>query len=131
MRNLRIELCSKPRLSPARNTLSGRSVYPAPLFSVCESLSTLAQIKGKVEWIDPNPVLVHYVESGQLIVPWKEHKGFLRDEERAERLREHNEHQGFQRDSPIVRALVPMFDEVGEPVMFLRGTLSGEPEGRT
>ena len=52
----------------------------------------------------------------------------MRDEERAERLREHNEHHGFQRDSPIVRALEQVFDEVGEPVMLLRGTLSGEPE---
>jgi hypothetical protein len=37
--------------------------------------------KWKVEWIDPNPGLVHYVESGQLIVPWKEQKAFLKDEE--------------------------------------------------
>jgi hypothetical protein len=33
--------------------------------------------KWKAQWIDPNPGLVDYIESGQLIVPWKEHKDFL------------------------------------------------------
>src|SRR6266446_7468474 len=37
--------------------------------------------KWRVEWIDPNPGLVHYVESSQLIVAWKEHKAFLRRSE--------------------------------------------------
>lgn len=32
--------------------------------------------KWKAEWIEPNPGLVHYVESGHLIVRWKEHKAF-------------------------------------------------------
>ena len=50
--------------------------------------------KWKVEWIDPNPGLVDYVESGQLVVPWKAHKAFLRGEADAKRLREHNELHG-------------------------------------
>lgn len=61
----------------------------------------LEHIRGnrwKAEWIEPNPGLVHYVESGQLTVPWKEHKAFLKDESNAERLREHNGRQGFERD---------------------------------
>ena len=37
--------------------------------------------KWKAKWIEPNPGLVDYVESGQLIVPWKERKAFLREEE--------------------------------------------------
>ena len=38
----------------------------------------------KAEWVEPNPELIHYVESGQLIVPWKEHKAFLKDETNAD-----------------------------------------------
>ncbi len=58
--------------------------------------------KWKAKWIDPNSGLVDYVESGQLIVPWKEHKAFLKDEENAERLWQHNSKgQGFRENSPI------------------------------
>jgi hypothetical protein len=38
------------------------------------------QVQGnerKAKWIDPNAGLVDYIESGQLIVPWKEDKAFL------------------------------------------------------
>ncbi len=37
--------------------------------------------KWKAEWVEPNSGLTDYVESSQIIVPWKEHKAFLRDEE--------------------------------------------------
>jgi len=36
--------------------------------------------KWKAEWIEPNAGLVDYVESGQLIAPWKEHKAVLRED---------------------------------------------------
>lgn len=52
----------------------------------------------QVEWIEPNPGLVDYIESGQLIVPWKEHKAFLKEEDNAERLCEHNERCGYRAD---------------------------------
>jgi len=84
--------------------------------------------KWKAEWIEPNPGLVHYVESGQLIVPWKENKAFLKDEVNATRLREHNDRQGFERDSPIDRAIEQIFESVGEQVVYSHGSLSGKPE---
>jgi len=84
--------------------------------------------KWKAEWVDLDPGLIHYVESGQLIVPWKENKAFLKDEANAEALREHNQRQGFKGDSPIVNALVQVFESVGEQVQFYHGTLSGPPE---
>ncbi len=85
--------------------------------------------KLKAEWVEPNPGLVHYVESGQLIVPWKEHKAFLRDEENEERMWEHNKGQGFKGDCPVVRALEQVFESVGEQgVQFSHGTLNGPPE---
>src|SRR5579863_9990931 len=62
--------------------------------------------KWKVEWIEPNPGLVDYVESGQLVVPWKEHKALLKEEENAENPRRHNERYGCEyQESPIAEAL--------------------------
>src|SRR5262245_40853225 len=37
--------------------------------------------KWKAEWIEPNPGLIEYVESQNLIVRWKDRKSFLRDED--------------------------------------------------
>src|SRR5467141_5278589 len=84
--------------------------------------------KWKAEWIDPNPGLIHYVESGQLIVPWKEHKAFLREEENAARLMEHNARSGYQCDSALDNALSEVFESVGDGVSFYRGTLRGKLE---
>jgi len=85
--------------------------------------------KWKVEWIDPNPGLMDYVESGQLIVPWKEHKAFLKEEAHAERLREHNEGQGYDHEgSPVVEAVRQVFESVGDAVDFDKGSVVGLPE---
>src|SRR5579884_2443306 len=51
--------------------------------------------KWRVEWVDPNPGLVDYVESGQLIAPWKGLKAFLKEEENERRLREYNDSHGY------------------------------------
>src|SRR4051812_35477995 len=82
----------------------------------------------KAEWIDPNPGLVHYVESGHLIAPWKGLKALLREEEAAARLREHNATVGYERDSPLEKAVEQVFESVGESLMFWRGVLSGSRE---
>jgi hypothetical protein len=84
--------------------------------------------KWRAEWIDPSPGLVDYVESGQLIVPWKEHKAFLREEAAAESLRKHNEKLGYAENSPIAKALYEVFENVGDDVSFYRGVLRGSPE---
>src|SRR2546426_10153534 len=70
--------------------------------------------KWKAEWIDPNPGLVDYVESKSLIVPWKERKAFLRDEEAEKRLDADNTSQGYKADSPLDQAVGCVFDSVGE-----------------
>jgi hypothetical protein len=82
----------------------------------------------KAEWIDPNQGLVHYVESGQLIVPWKEHKAFLKAEEDSARLWEHNVRMGYKYNSPVDNALSVVFESVGDDVLFYRGTLTGDVE---
>ena len=62
--------------------------------------------KWRAKWIDPSPGLVDYVDSGQLIVPWKEHKVFLKDEANRESLRRYNEKLGYDENSPIAKALM-------------------------
>jgi len=84
--------------------------------------------KWKAEWIDPNPGLIHYVESGQLIVPWKEHKAFPKEEENEERLWEHNTRHGYKVRSPLIAAVEEVFASVGDDVQFYRGVLGGPAE---
>jgi hypothetical protein len=57
--------------------------------------------KWRAQWIDANPGLVHFVESGHLRAPWKDHKAFLREEAAAAALSTHNDRQGYKRDSPL------------------------------
>jgi hypothetical protein len=84
--------------------------------------------KWKAEWIEPNPGLVHYVESSQLVALWKEHRAFLKEEENEARLKEESERNGYRNDSPVDRAMYEVFESVADGVNYYRGTLSGEPE---
>ena len=63
-----------------------------------QRVRVLEHIRGnrwKAEWIDPNPGLVHFVESGHLIAAWSDLEAFLKEESAAERLKAHNEQQGY------------------------------------
>ncbi len=96
-----------------------------------ERVKVIEHIRGnkwKAEWVDPNAGLVHYVESGQLIVPWKEHKAFLREEENRQKLDEYNERQGYAPKCPITAAVEQVFESVGEEMSVWQGCLSGSPE---
>ena len=84
--------------------------------------------KWKAEWIEPNPGLVDYVESQNLLVRWKDRKAYLQDEERDRRLREHNEQVGYVKESPITRAVEEVFESMGDEVSVYRGILKGSPE---
>jgi hypothetical protein len=84
--------------------------------------------KWKAEWIEPNPGLVDYVESGQLVATWKEHKAFLKEEENERRLKEENERSGYGKDSPVDHAMYAVFESAAEGVGYYRGTLSGKPD---
>ena len=105
-----------------------REKRDAPL----QRVRVLGHIRGskwRAEWIDPNPGLVHFVESGHLLVPWKEHKAFLKEEADETRLEEQNAREGYERDSPVTRALEQVYESVGDDgVNFYNGTLSGTPE---
>jgi hypothetical protein len=84
--------------------------------------------KWKAEWIDPNPGLVHYVESGQLVVCWKERRAFLKEEQNEQRLQEQNERCGYDENSPIAKAVYEIFESVGDDISFYRGVLRASPD---
>jgi hypothetical protein len=71
--------------------------------------------KWKAKWIEPNPGLVDYVESQNLVIRWKDHKAFLRDEEHERQLRAYNERQGYKPSSPLENVLGQVCEAVGEP----------------
>src|SRR5258708_12699567 len=98
---------------------------PALPFQQVRVIEHVRGNKWKAEWIEPNPGLVHYIESGQLIVSWKEHKAFLREEADAQRLREHNKSIGYSSESPITLAVEQVFETVGDDTQFYKGVLSG------
>ncbi|MEO8682045.1 MAG: hypothetical protein ABI665_23565 [Vicinamibacterales bacterium] len=84
--------------------------------------------KWKAEWVEPNPGLIHYVESQNLIVPWRQLKAFLREESDKARLLEQSDRDGYQRDSPLVQAVEQVIDSVGETASFWRATLRAAPD---
>ncbi len=77
--------------------------------------------KWKAEWIEPNPGLVDYVESSQLVVLWKDSRRFLKEEESADRLRKRNEEHGYVKNSPVVGAMDDVFESTGEQLTFHNG----------
>jgi hypothetical protein len=85
--------------------------------------------KWKAKWIDPNPGLVDYAESGQLVCSWKERSAFLQEEENRDKIRKRNEEQGYSENSPVADALYEVFESVGENDMsFYKGVLRCSPE---
>ena len=84
--------------------------------------------KWQAEWIDPNPGLIHFVESGQLLVRWRELKAFLKEEAASEELRRHNLEVGWSYSSPLDNALSCVFESVGDEISYWKGTLTGAPE---
>jgi len=119
----------KSEIKPgAEYALREKRVEGAP-FQRVKVIAHIRRNKWKVEWIDPNPGLTDYVESGQLVTPWSQRRAFLKEEENERRLREHNERHGYTgEETPIVDALYEVFENVGEEVNFYRGILSGSAE---
>jgi hypothetical protein len=84
--------------------------------------------KWRAEWIQPNPGLVHYVESGRLVATWKEHRAFLKEEDSEIHLREESGRNGYRKDSPVDKAMYQVFESVGDKLNYYNGILSGTPE---
>jgi hypothetical protein len=80
--------------------------------------------KWKAEWLEPNPGLKDYIESGQIIVLWQDHKAFLNGESNSIRLAEINKRDGFEPNSPIIEAIEQVFESMGDDIRCTRGWLS-------
>src|SRR5262249_48310216 len=96
-----------------------------------QRVKIIAHIRGtkwRAEWIEPNPGLLHFVESNHLLAPWKEHKSFLKEEENERRIEEHNDREGYENDSAVDRALYVVFESIGDKVSYYHGSLSGPPD---
>jgi hypothetical protein len=102
---------------------------PGVPFQRVKILEHVRGSKWKAEWVDPNPGLVDYVASSLLVVPWKDAKAYLKEEESEARLRKHNEEQGYKRDSPIDRALSTVFSSTGDhDLHYWHGVLSAKSD---
>ena len=107
--------------------LRERRLVGAP-FQCVRILEHIRKNKWKAKWIEPNPGLIDYVESGQLIVPWKERKLFLKEEESEQRLENHNLQLGYKEQSPMAHAMYEIYESVGDEVSFYKGALRCSPE---
>ena len=102
---------------------------PGTPFQRVRAIENVRGNKWKVQWIEPNPGLIDYVKSGQLIAPWKDHKAYLKEEESAERLRVYNSEHGYGSDEdPVESAVQQVFESAGDGVDFYRGVLTGVPD---
>lgn len=81
--------------------------------------------KWKAQWIQPDPGLTDYIESGQIIVLWQDRKALLKDETNSIRLVEINKGDGFEPDSPIIEAIEQVFESMGDDISCYRDTVSG------
>ena len=109
-------------------TLREARSHDAPLRRV-RILQHVRGKKWKAQWIDPNPGLVEYVESQDLLCFWKERKAVLLDEQRDRQLRDANRQHGYEGDSPLDNAVTEVFEAASEPgLSFYRGVLSSSPE---
>src|SRR3954469_6193430 len=82
--------------------------------------------KWKVEWVEPNPGLVHYAESAQLVCAWKERKAFLQEEEDQQRIDRYNVEHGYQLKSAITNAIQQVYQAASDGVSFEAGCLRCE-----
>lgn len=93
-----------------------------------KTIEHIRRNKWRAEWIEPNPGLVDYVESGQLVALWKDAKRLLKEEENEERLKRHNQEHGYSKGSPVEDALQVVFESTGEGLHLHNGVLLGAPE---
>src|SRR4051794_40851214 len=81
-----------------------------------EHVRVLEKVRSRwrVEWIEPNPGLVDFVKSANLITPWRERKAFVRDERSAASLARSSEPGWDGYDGPLTGAVDLVFEATGE-----------------
>jgi hypothetical protein len=116
----------KSEIKPGAHHAFREKRTPGVPFQRLKILEHIRGNKWKAEWIEPNAGLVDYVESGELIAPWKEHKAVMREETDRQRIDEYNDMRGYSLKSPVTNALSEVFESVGEGVTFWGGCLRGK-----
>ena len=116
----------KAHIKPGTEYGFRERLKPGTPFQRVRAIEHIRKNKWKVEWIDPNPGLIDYVESGQLIVPWKNHKALLKEEQSAKELREYIQRHGYDNDDfPVPSAIQQVLESMGDDVSFYRGCMAG------
>lgn len=90
----------------------------------------LVRTKWRVRRIEPNEGLEDFVKSANLIVPWKERRSFLRDEQRRADLARRCAHQWRGSNNPTCSAVSSVLDTTGEHRLGIDndGSLYADPE---
>ena len=101
-----------------------KRIIGSPLHRV-KLLKHIRGRKWQAKWIKPNPNLIDYLSTEQVMVPWKDQAAFLKEERDRESMRRHNLKLGFSASSPISEAVDSVIDSVGDDVRFNDGNLSG------
>jgi len=89
-------------------------------------IKLIAHVRGnrwKAKWINTHPGLVDYVTTAQIIAPWSEQKGFLREEKELAELRAYNLEYGYDGNFPICEALQQVFESVQDELSYDHGVL--------
>lgn len=97
-----------------------------------QRVKVLEQVRTKwrVRWIEPNPGLEDFVKSVNLIVPWKERRALLRDEEAEARLARKCQEQWDGSNGPVSNAVIQVLDMTGEAHLWIDndGSLGATPD---
>lgn len=104
-----------------------RRVLAGP-FQRVKILEHIRHNKWKAKWLDPNPGLIDYLESSQIIVTWKEHRAYLKDEENAAALSERNHREGYEPGSPVTEAVEQVIDEMHDEIACVHGVVRASRE---
>jgi hypothetical protein len=104
---------------------------PASVGVALQRVRVLERVRSgrwKVEWVDPNPGLVDYVKSKNLVTPWKQRREFLRDERHATELAAYNKQVWPGYETPLDTAAQDVFEATGEAELWLhQGILEHDP----
>jgi hypothetical protein len=121
----------KPDIAPGSEyAIRERRVVGGP-FQRVKILEHIRHNKWKAKWLDPNPGLIDYVESAQVIVAWGEQRAYLKDEENAAALSERNRREGYEPRSPVTEAVEQVIDEMHDDIVCTHGDIRASREALT
>ena len=90
----------KQRIKPGAEYAIREPVAVGVEFQHVKMLENVRGSRWRAEWIDPNPGLIEYISSKNVIVEWAQRKAFLRDEQHAASLTDHLARIGYRGGRP-------------------------------